>query len=159
MPIVCCIGSYVIWAIVSWYNGNSETMYMKFLSTLIIMLFIVHPLITQYFIQMFDCKEYDGDVRLQQDLQIICWDDLHGIMTYGLALPCFIFWGLGIPAVIYWLMAKEERNLETEDIKIQFGFLYLGYKRDVYFWEIVIMYRKIIALMIAVLLSDLGVIV
>lgn len=80
-------------------------------------------------------------------------------MTYGLALPCFIFWGLGIPAIIYWLMAKQERNLETDAAKIQFGFLYLGYKRDVYFWEIVIMYRKIIALMIAVLLTKAGVVV
>jgi hypothetical protein len=80
-------------------------------------------------------------------------------MTWGVAAPCFILWGLGIPAVIYWLMAKEERDLDTDETKIQFGFLYLGYKRDVYFWEIIIMYRKIIALMIAVLLSSTGVIV
>ena len=77
-------------------------------------------------------------------------------MAYGLALPCFILWGLGIPAVIYWLMKQEERNLDTDGVKIRFGFLYLGYKRDVYFWEIVIMYRKIIALCIAVLMTPLG---
>lgn len=65
MPIVCCIGSFLVWYSISWYHGSdSETMYTKFLSTLIIMLFIVHPLITQYFIQMFDCQEYDGDNRL-----------------------------------------------------------------------------------------------
>ena len=64
MPIVCCIGSFVVWQSITWYSGDAERMYTKFLSTLIIMLFIVHPLITQYFIQMFDCGEYDGDRRL-----------------------------------------------------------------------------------------------
>lgn len=54
-------------------------------------------------------------------------------------------------------MAKEEKDLDTEDVKVMFGFLYQGYKLDVYFWEVIIMYRKIICLLIATLMAPLGI--
>lgn len=79
-------------------------------------------------------------------------------MAWGAALPGLVIWGMGIPAAIYWLMSREERNLDTNAVRIQFGFLYNGYKRDNYHWEIVIMYRKIFSLMIAIFLTPLGVI-
>jgi hypothetical protein len=68
-------------------------------------------------------------------------------------------WGLGIPAMIYVLMYKERENLDTDAAKIKFGFLFNGYKRENFTWEIVIMYRKTICLCLAVFLSGIGIIV
>lgn len=76
-----------------------------------------------------------------------------------LALVCFIFWGLGIPLVIYVLMSKEKDQLDTPGALYRFGFLYNGYKRDNYFWEIIIMYRKITCLVVSVFLGSQGIIV
>lgn len=78
---------------------------------------------------------------------------LHSVLSNSIALVCLIIWGIGIPALTYILMAKEKERLDTTAAKIRFGFLYNGYKRDNYFWEIVIMYRKIICLFIAVFLA------
>jgi hypothetical protein len=61
-------------------------------------------------------------------------------------------WGLGIPAIIYGLMEKLKNGLDTQKAKIRYGFLYKGYKKDNFYWEIVIMYRKIISLFLVVLL-------
>jgi hypothetical protein len=61
--------------------------------------------------------------------------------------------------MIYVLMAKERENLDTDSAKIKYGFLYNGYKRSNYTWEIVIMYRKTICLCLAVFLSGIGIIV
>jgi hypothetical protein len=164
IPIACCLASFGIWQSIGlYYRGGPSAdsalqTYTKFLSTLIILLFVTHPLISQYLIQMFDCRRYDGDLRLEIDLQVLCWQDDH-LVYAGIALAFFVLWGLGLPALIYCLMAKEERLLETDGVKVQFGFLYLGYRREVYFWEIVIMYRKLIALVVAVLLKPLGTIV
>ena len=79
MPVFACLSSYVCWTIIMWYRDekNKQELYTRFLSTLIVMLFLVHPMITQYFIDMFNCTEYDGETRLNYDLQIICWEDLH----------------------------------------------------------------------------------
>lgn len=49
--------------------------------------------------------------------------------------------------------------MDTDGVKIKYGFLYKGYKRDNYYWEIVIMYRKICCLCVAVFLNNFGVIV
>ena len=37
-----------------------------------------------------------------------------------------------------------------------FGFLYNGYRKEFYFWEIVIMYRKIAIIFIAVFIANYG---
>jgi hypothetical protein len=78
-------------------------------------------------------------------------------MSWGVAAPGFLIWGLGIPYAIYMMMSKEEKDLETPEVKIMFGFLYSGYKLDVYYWEVIIMYRKIICLLIATLMAPLGI--
>jgi hypothetical protein len=60
-------------------------------------------------IDMFNCKDFDGELRLLMDPQILCWQGLHTYeSSMTLALVCFIFWGLGIPLVIYVLMSKEK---------------------------------------------------
>lgn len=55
-------------------------------------------------------------------------------------------------------MRKERGTLETQATKQKFGFLFNGYKRDTYFWEIVIMYRKILCIFIGIFVKGKGVI-
>lgn len=38
-------------------------------------------------------------------------------------------------------------------IKLKYGFLFNGYKLNTYFWEVVILYRKILIVMTTVFLS------
>lgn len=124
MPIVAAIGTFCTWYAIM--NRNSEMrkdkdmqtkLYTKFLATLIIILFLIHPILTQYFVQMFNCKVYDGDSRMEMDLQVICGEGLHQTFAYFVAFPGFLLWGLCVPALIYFLMAKEQRNLGTKDVQ------------------------------------------
>ena len=55
--------------------------------------------------------------------------------------------------MIYILLSKDREYLATVEVKIKFGFLYQGYKRDNYYWEIIIMYRKILCLFVFVIMS------
>ena len=75
-----------------------------------------------------------------------------------LALPSIIVWGLGIPFFAFTLLTRERETLDKLATKEKFGFLYNGYKKDFYYWEIVIMYRKIAIIFIAVFISSSGVI-
>ena len=56
-------------------------------------------------------------------------------------------------------MNKWKDKLRTRDVKRQFGFIYKGYKLHNYYWEIVIMYRKIMCIFVATFLRPYGVIV
>lgn len=84
---------------------------------------------------------------------------MHNYVAYYIALPCLLIWGIGIPITVFFMMRKDSDKLDTVAVKRKFGFLYNGYKRHNYFWEIVIMYRKVICIFIAVFLKKAGIIV
>jgi hypothetical protein len=74
----------------------------------------------------------------------------------GVALPCLICWGLGIPFFAFVLMSRVRNNLGRMDVKELYGFLYNGYKKEFYYWEVIIMYRKILMIVIAVIIKSYG---
>jgi hypothetical protein len=51
---------------------------------------------------------------------------------------------VGIPLYGYMQMKANAANLNTVKIKEQLGFLYNGFRDRTYFWEIYIMYRKVL---------------
>jgi len=83
LPIICGFLTVCVWyCILRKQIKNDkkklyEQLYIKFISTLVILLFLVHPQITQYMIDMFNCQPYDGESRLENDLQIMCWEHKH----------------------------------------------------------------------------------
>jgi len=106
----------------------------------------------------FKCKDVDAEARVQDDLEIVCWSKEHTLFSYFLALPCIVVWGLGIPMFALVLLMRVRDTLDTVESREKFGFLYRGYRKSFYYWEIVIMYRKIALIIISVFLSALGVI-
>ncbi len=60
-----------------------------------------------------------------------------------------------------WMFIYQQRkHLHLVETKAKFGFLYNGYRNpQAYYWEIVIMYRKIFVIFIQVFLGQLGKIV
>jgi hypothetical protein len=84
---------------------------------------------------------------------------VHSFWSFSVAMPAIIVWGLGIPAFAFYLMTKEKSKLHTLETRMKFGFLYNGYRLDFYYWEVVIMYRKIMLIFIAVFIQNYGVMV
>jgi hypothetical protein len=91
-------------------------------------------------------------------LYIVCYTGPHFFWAYCVALPGIIVWGIGIPLFAYFLLTADRKKLDTLEVKEKFGFLYRGYKKEFYYWEVVIMYRKIMMVVIAVVLQTYGVI-
>ena len=78
MPIFLGMCSITTWyCILKFKAGREETqkkaddvmkgLYDKFISTLVILLFLMHPTITNYMIDMFNCMNFDGESRLLTD--------------------------------------------------------------------------------------------
>lgn len=75
------------------------------------------------------------------------------------ALPALIVWGLGIPFMALVLIFRNRKVLDSVESRTCYGFLYRGYKHKFYFWEIMIMYRKIALILISVFVVKEGVMV
>jgi hypothetical protein len=106
----------------------------------------------------FNCKDIDGEKRVIQDMTIRCWGPVHSFWSYIVALPSIIVWGLGIPFFAFILMYRERHHLQKVETKEKFGFLYNGFQNELFFWEIVVMYRKIGMIFISVFIQPQGVI-
>ena len=63
---------------------------------------------------------------------------------------------LGIPGFSWLLLRERKARLGNDEVRQQFGFLYRGYRRETYFWECVVMLRKVGIIFIAVFLSGAG---
>lgn len=72
--------------------------------------------------------------------------------VYFMGLPSLIVWVLCTPAFALWIIFKQRHNLRAYSTRSKFGFLYNGYKQKYFYWEFLILYRKIAVAFIAVLL-------
>ncbi|CDW82324.1 UNKNOWN [Stylonychia lemnae] len=158
LPFLLAIISSLIWNIYKKLMRNSVRISSKIMSSLVILLFLVHPSLVTYSFNDFKCKEVDGQYRVQDDLEIICWSPEHTFYSYFVALPCIIVWGLGIPFFALSILIAKRKKLDNFEIRQRFGFLYRGYRKDYYYWEIVIMYRKILIIFAAVFISNFGIV-
>eukprot|EP00002_Diphylleia_rotans_P010516 TRINITY_DN2099_c0_g1_i2.p1 TRINITY_DN2099_c0_g1~~TRINITY_DN2099_c0_g1_i2.p1 ORF type:complete len:731 (+),score=104.79 TRINITY_DN2099_c0_g1_i2:618-2810(+) len=95
---------------------------------------------------VFGCTVYDdGDNKWY--LNVAPWitcDPMSGEMKrlLGMAIPVFISFVLSLPLGLYYLLKK--RNPQDESDTQRIGFLYLAYKEECWFWELVIMTRRLL---------------
>ncbi|CDW79545.1 UNKNOWN [Stylonychia lemnae] len=158
LPFLLAIICYLIWNIYSYLMKNLVEVGGKIMSSLVILLFLVHPSLVTFSFNDFKCKEVDGQLRVYDDLEIICWSPEHTFYSYFVALPCIIVWGLGIPFFALVILIKQRMKLENFDTRQKYGFLYRGYRKEYFYWEIVIMYRKILIIFTSVFVSNFGII-
>ena len=95
---------------------------------------------------LFQCKALgNGDDRLwlSADVNIECWTESHMKWVLALGIPSLILWGFMIPIMLLIVLYSKKDCLEDEDTVKSYGFLLKGYRKEMFFWEIVIMYRKI----------------
>ena len=105
---------------------------------------------------MFLCDDVDGKNRLVKDLEVECYTGIHLYFVLFLTIPGILAWGFGIPFGAVRLLKHYKDELYTDKVKKELGFLYTGYKYSAYYWEEVIMIRKMIIIFVATFISTQG---
>ena len=125
-------------------------------TSIVVIMFMIHPNIVKTSIYGFRCKNLSNLSNpvyfLDQDYEMQCWESTHLKWVLFLALPSLILWGFGIPMLALFHIRRNLEKFQDFEFKKAFGFLYDGYKLDRYFWEFVILYRKITMVFILVFL-------
>jgi hypothetical protein len=75
----------------------------------------------------------------------------------AVALPGVILWGICTPAGALIFLVRYRKMLDNVDIRVRFGFLYTGYHAQKYYWEFVILYRKVLIITFSVFLATVSV--
>eukprot|EP00741_Cyanophora_paradoxa_P007933 tig00000133_g7673.t1 len=121
--------------------------------SVVVSLYLVHPQITQKMFKLFSCRDLGGGRSyLQHDMQVDCNTLEFRLWQWGLGAPAIVLYGFGIPTAAFLVLYKNRRRLDQHAIKRKFSFLYRGYKQRTWYWESVVIVRK---LLVAVVVSVL----
>jgi hypothetical protein len=158
VPFTVIVVSCLVWGVVALYRRSFANVRNELTTTLLVLLFMIHPNVVKSMFSAFSCLEVDpGELWLRTDLETRCWTGDHNKFSFSVALPGLLVWGVGIPLVALYLLMKRRRSLYLASVKAQYSFLYLGYKMSHFYWEFVILYRKLLIAFISVYLANISV--
>ena len=153
-PILVTFLAASIWLSVKIIRPHTSSVFSKGIASIIILFFLLHPTITRHAFSQFDCMTIDpGERWLVSNLNVRCWEDSHKEVALSLALPCLIIWVVTLPAVTLVYLATHRSKLDSVDAKLKFGFIVNGYTHSRFFWEFVVLYRKVLVVCLSVFLS------
>ena len=102
---------------------------------------------------MFSVEKIEGVSYLKRELGTLAFTQKHDFAMavgaiYGLV---FVF---GIPIAALYTIFLNRHRLEHRRIRSTFGFLFEGYRPKMFFWEFVVLLRKIMVLAVALFWDD-----
>ena len=120
----------------------------KILVSIITLFYLAYSKILRDLFQMFDCSQVNGHIKqrlLRGALNIQCdimKDGEYRFYVLSLALPVLVFFIMPLPL----LAIQKLRNVDraSDAVYKVYGFLYDGYKTEFWFWEVVVLMRKIL---------------
>ena len=128
------------------------------LITFIVSFFYIWPNTMTVAMSLFNCIDVGRNpgevVVLHPDPTLTCYSRKHWTLLAVSGLPTLLLWGLVLPT-IYFIQIKNTRQrnmLGDESFTKKYGFMYQGYTRNYYWWEFVILSRKLVLLLASVLL-------
>ena len=128
----------------------------RYTATVIIVVFLSHPTISKVMFSVFDCRSIDGIRHLYSNMDIVCYTGGHQVYALAVGLPGLFLWVLGVPLLVYIKMKGLKDQLGTEDARQKYGFLFNGYRKNAYYWEVVNMLRKTSIIFISIFAEPLG---
>jgi len=143
-PIMALVASVLAWSLI-WLvtKLTRHEAANRMIMTVIVIVFCLHPMIISRNLAMFQCQDVSGSSYLRSDYSVECWSSEHSTWTFNVALPAIILWGLGIPTAGLMILVRHRHDLFVQQTRTRYGFLFMGYKPEVFYWEVVIVYRKV----------------
>ncbi|KAJ6230216.1 hypothetical protein M0813_06854 [Anaeramoeba flamelloides] len=140
-----------------WINGYSKGNLKAFKNTcinsFIAFLFIMFLMLCLKVLDFFDCtKITDSNWTLDADPDYRCFTDWWFQM-----LPFVIVFGLlyivGIPLFLIWMLWYHTRKVDEKVFEQRLGLLCNRYKKDFFYWELIVMARKIFIVLFQIYLT------
>jgi len=144
LPILLLFLSLVFWLIVKVIK-RPKLLLEKMTASFVMIIFVLHPSLTKGTFSLFSCREIrPSEFWLIKDLGTQCWTDTHVKYLMMISLPGIALWVMLLPLVCLMYLVRKKRYLSDPKMQMRLSFLYKGYLSDVYYWEFVILYRKIL---------------
>jgi hypothetical protein len=155
IPVIFSLAATVFWTVHFAVRRHKGVFGKQLVATLVVLFFLIHPNILRSYFSYFSCTEIEsGEFWLNENLDIRCFDSKHNSFALVAVLPVLVIWGLFVPLLVLLYLSRKRRELSEINTKLRFGFLYNGFKQSKFYWEFIIMFRKILIIMIVVCIGN-----
>lgn len=168
--IVICV--VIAWSTMYGIFGRRCKWSLKQLKNFIILsivmsLFLAYPMLVKICLSMLKCVKVGEHRYLVADLQEPCFYGRHNNYVLAVFLPQFILHVIGLPAIAFWIVKRAKNKFvdvrgqkiamyRAYDFRLRYGLLYMGYREDREWWEVVIAGRKVVIVAIGTFGTLLG---
>lgn len=125
----------------------------RLLPAFVVVIFFVH---TDYTVQVLgssNCLEIDGVSYLEPDLSVACGSSKQRLAAI-LGVVGFIVVGLLLPLIGLGALLRYRKKLHDEHVQSHWGFMYDNFKIKWFFWEWIIVLRKVLILLLSIYLNS-----
>jgi hypothetical protein len=155
IPIPLVVASILFWLTIVLGTRKWKFMREECAASVVIMFFLIQPNLVDAMFSLFSCQEIEsGEYWLTVDLSIRCWNSTHTLYLLAVGVPGTVIWVFGVPLICVGVLTKYRRRQDELWLKMQYGFLISGYTRRCFYWEFVILYRKVLIIMCAVFINS-----
>jgi IPT/TIG domain/Tyrosine-protein kinase ephrin type A/B receptor-like len=109
---------------------------LRFWKMFLYLLFLIYPSVSSTVLRLYVCKDIEDKSYLLADLSVECYTDQWTYFSYA-SLGLVVLYPIGIPLFFLAMMLINRRHLQYDRVKAQLGFLYAGYRLDVWYFEVV----------------------
>ena len=127
--------------------------------SIVLMLFLCFPMLVRLSLSMLKCPAVGGfKMYLMADLQEQCFTGRHAAYISLLTVPQLCLYVLGLPLLASFIIFRNKKHLHEKKFYTRYGLLYMGYRKNREWWELVIALRKISIVMIGTFGTVMGVV-
>ena len=110
--------------------------------------FLEQPKIIGILCAYLSCSQldpYSEDEYIQGYNTIQCYTDKYSFLSHLVVIPALIFWAFVVPIIVLMVLYKNRERLHTSlNCRLILGNFYSSYKKEAYYWGLVIIILKII---------------
>ena len=130
------------------FQSDHGTFKDQFVASLVLLWYLTFPSIIQKLFALITCTIPINGVRyVEVDPQIPCFVDEHRTMLLSAGLIGLLVYIIGMPMISLYVLKHVDRSKGRN--KLRFGMLYDGFSEQYWYWEIVVLMRKIAIIVIA----------
>eukprot|EP01016_Furgasonia_blochmanni_P056216 TRINITY_DN9546_c0_g1_i4.p1 TRINITY_DN9546_c0_g1~~TRINITY_DN9546_c0_g1_i4.p1 ORF type:complete len:565 (+),score=53.96 TRINITY_DN9546_c0_g1_i4:66-1760(+) len=143
------------------FKFKNETKCDLLCAILVVLYFYTAP-IQRATINMFNCINISQSPNLPErylhsNYQVACSDSRYLKYLWMIPIPTAIIILTFLPLMVFIKIRNIHKRHQEDEINniLVFGFIYSGYKREVYFWEFFILFRKLILILMIIALCEM----
>ncbi len=131
--------------------------------SVVLFVFIVYPSLIRFAMSNLNCRSIDSriykfqnnvKVYLQADMEEVCWEGRHLNAAILIAIPGILLYGVAMPLVVFSILWRQSALRIMNKYIFTLGLLYSGYRKDRWWWESIVLFRKMFVIMVTTFLFE-----